>query len=116
MFNLDEASRKNKEAVDGLLKNYAEVTKGFQAIASETGEYSKKSIQELTSFLEQLLAVRSIETAFELQSKFAKSAYEGFVAEATKIGTLYTDLAKSAYKPYELPATRATAVVVSNAA
>jgi hypothetical protein len=29
---------------------------------------------------------------------------------------MYTDLAKNAYKPYELPAARATAVVVSNAA
>jgi hypothetical protein len=116
MFNLDEASRKNKEAVDGLLKNYAEVTKGFQAIASETGDYSKKSMQELTSFMEQLMAVRSIETAYELQSKFAKTAYEAFVAEATKIGGMYTDLAKNAYKPYELPTARATAVVVSNAA
>lgn len=116
MLNLDEASRKNKEAVDGLLKNYAEMTKGFQAIASETSEYSKKSVQELSGFMEQLMAVRSIETVYELQSKFAKSAYENFVAEATKIGGMYTDLAKSAYKPYELPTARATAVVVSNAA
>ena len=30
-----------------------------------------------------------------------KSAYEGFVAQATKMGELYVDLAKEAYKPYE---------------
>ena len=29
-------------------------------------------------------------------------SYEAFVAEATKIGDLYAELAKEAYKPFEL--------------
>ena len=45
--------------------------------------------------------VKSIEKAIELQTEYAKSAYEGFVAEATKIGEMYTALAKETYKPFE---------------
>ncbi|TXL69006.1 phasin family protein, partial [Pantoea vagans] len=45
----------------------------------------------------------------ELQTSFVKSSYESFVSEATKLGEMYADLAKSAYKPYEAPI--ATAVV-----
>ena len=30
-----------------------------------------------------------------------KTAYEGFVTEATKLGELYADIAKEAYKPFE---------------
>jgi hypothetical protein len=30
-----------------------------------------------------------------------KAAYEGFVAETSKIGELYADLAKETYKPFE---------------
>jgi hypothetical protein len=37
----------------------------------------------------------------EVQSAYLKSSYEDFVAEATKIGELYADLAKQAYKPFE---------------
>ena len=37
----------------------------------------------------------------EVQTEYAKSAYEGLVAQATKMGELYTDLAKEAYKPFE---------------
>ena len=81
MFNIDDASKKSKEAMDTMLKNYSEVTKGFQAIAAEATDYSKKSFQDLTSFI--------------------KSSYESFVAEATKMGEMYADLAKIAYKPYE---------------
>ena len=36
-----------------------------------------------------------------MQSEYVKSAYEGFVARTTKLGELYTDLAKETYKPLE---------------
>lgn len=101
MFNIDDASKKSKEAMDTMLKNYSEVTKGFQAIAAEATDYSKKSFQDLTSFMEAMTSVKSIEAAFELQTSFMKSSYESFVAEATKMGEMYADLAKIAYRPYE---------------
>jgi hypothetical protein len=37
----------------------------------------------------------------QLQSDFAKSAYEDFLAEATKLGELYASIAKEAFKPIE---------------
>ncbi|MBT9370241.1 phasin family protein [Rhizobium sp. CSW-27] len=116
MFNFDEMSRKNKEAFDTVLRSYSEMAKGFQAIAAEAGDYSKKSFEEMTGFMEQMMTVKSIEGLYELQTKYAKNSYESFVAEATKLGNMYTDLAKTAYKPYEAPVARATAVVTSAAA
>ncbi|MDQ0421143.1 hypothetical protein J2045_002170 [Peteryoungia aggregata LMG 23059] len=101
MFNIDDASKKSKEAMDTMLKNYSEVTKGFQAIAAEATDYSKKSFHDFASFMEAMTSVKSVEAAFELQTSFMKSSYEGFVAEATKMGEMYADLAKMAYKPYE---------------
>ena len=51
--------------------------------------------------VEKLLAVDSIEKAVAVQTDYAKAAYEGFVAEATKMAELYADMAKDAYKPFE---------------
>lgn len=116
MINIEEANKKSKEVVDAAVKNYAEVTKGFQSIAAEATEYSKKSVQDLTSFVEQLTAARSIEAVVELQTKFAKSSYESFVAEATKIGELYMDMAKTAYKPFEAPVAKASKATAATAA
>jgi len=42
-----------------------------------------------------------LETAMAVQSEYLKSSYEEFVAQSTKIGELYTDMAKEAYKPFE---------------
>lgn len=106
MFSFDEANKKGKEAMDAMLKNYAEIAKGFQAIATEASEYSKKSFQDTVSHMESLAGVKSVEGALELQTSFVKGAYEGFVAEATKLTEMYADLAKSAYKPYEAPVTK----------
>jgi hypothetical protein len=44
--------------------------------------------------------VKSLDKAIEVQTEFAKTAYETFVAESQKIGALYGDLAKQSYKPF----------------
>jgi hypothetical protein len=36
-----------------------------------------------------------------VQSEYVKAAVEGYVAHATKLGELYTNLAKEAFKSYE---------------
>jgi hypothetical protein len=73
---------------------------GFQAIASAYGEYAKKSFEDTKDFVEKLSGVRSLQKAIEVQSDFAKTAYETFVTESQKIGALYGDLAKQSYKPF----------------
>ena len=109
MFNFDEAGKKSKEAADAMLKGYSEVAKGFQAIAAESAEFSKKSFQDAVSHVEALAGVKSIESALELQTSYVKSSYEAFVAEATKINEMYVGLAKTAYKPFEAPVAAARA-------
>ncbi|MDQ0320155.1 phasin family protein [Pararhizobium capsulatum DSM 1112] len=116
MFNFDEANKKSKETMDTVLKSYASVSKGFQAIATEAADYSKKSFEEGVAHLEKITSVKSVEAAFELQTNYFKSAYEAYVAEATKLGEMYADLAKDAYKPYEAPVAKATAAVKAAAA
>jgi len=77
----------------------ASSTKGLQAIAAETTDYSKKSFEKSRVLFEKLIGVKKIDEAIQLQSDFAKSAYEDFMAQATKIGEMYSSLAKEAFKP-----------------
>ncbi len=64
-------------------------------------DYSKKAFEDSASTVEKLMAAKSVDKAMEIQTDYMKSAYEGFVAQATKFGELYADLAKDAYKPLE---------------
>ena len=73
----------------------------IQTIANAYGDYTKKSLQETRSFIEKLTGVRSLDKAIEVQSEFARQAYETFVAESHKICGLYSELAKQIFKPLE---------------
>ncbi|MBI1867348.1 MAG: phasin family protein [Methylocystis sp.] len=77
----------------------ASSTKSLQAIAAETTDYSKKSFEKSRVLFEKLIGVKKIDEAIQLQSDFATSAYEDFLAQATKIGEMYSSLAKEAFKP-----------------
>jgi hypothetical protein len=74
---------------------------GVQAIATAYGDYTKKSFEDTKSYVEKLSGVKSLDKVLEVQSEYAKSAYETFVADAQKIAGLYTDLAKQTFKPLE---------------
>jgi hypothetical protein len=101
MFKVEEFQNYGKEQFDAAVANAGNCTKGWQAIAAAYGDYAKKSYEDGTAFFEKLAGIRSLDKAFELQSDYAKTAYETFVAESTKIGELYKDLAKETYKPFE---------------
>jgi len=73
----------------------------IQTIANAYGDYTKKSLQDTRSFVEKLMGVRSLDKAIEIQSEFARQAYETFVAESQKISELYSELAKQIFKPLE---------------
>jgi hypothetical protein len=81
---------------------------GVQAIASAYGDYTKKSFEDGKSYVEKLTGVKSLDKALEVQTEYAKSAYETFVAESQKIAGLYTDLAKQTFKPLETIASKFT--------
>ena len=99
--NFDEAQKFGKENMDMAMKSFGAVSKSIQAIAVEVADYSKRSFDDSTAAMEKLFGAKTLEKAIEVQSDYFKTAYEGFVSEATKITNLYSDLAKETYKPLE---------------
>jgi hypothetical protein len=105
--NFDDVQKYGKDNMDATMKVWGHMSKSVQAIAAETADYSKKSFEEGSATLEKLFGAKSLDKALEIQTAYAKSAYEGFVAQATKLGELYADLAKETYKPFESFAAKA---------
>ena len=101
MKSFEDANKIGKEMMDHSLKSYAAMSKGVQAIASEATDFSKKSYEDSVATFEKLAGAKSLEAAMEVQTDYVKSAYEAFIAQSTKMGELYADLAKEAYKPFE---------------
>ena len=101
MVKVEDIQQYGKEHLETVVASATSLQNGFQAIASAYGDYTKKSFEDTKSFVEKLSGVKSLEKALEVQTEYARSAYESFVAESQKIAGLYTDLAKQTLKPIE---------------
>jgi phasin family protein len=99
--NFDEFQKFGKEQLDAATTAASSLAKGLQTIAAEATDYSKKSMENSSAYIEKLLGANSLDSAIQIQSEFAKTSYEGFVAQMTKISELYSSLAKEAMKPVE---------------
>ncbi|MEH2528921.1 MULTISPECIES: phasin family protein [unclassified Bradyrhizobium] len=73
----------------------------LQTIANAYRDYTRKSIEEFGSFVEQLSGVRSLDKAMTVQTEFVKRAYETSVAESQKICELHNRLARQTLDPFK---------------
>jgi phasin family protein len=109
--NIEDLQKYSKDQIESATAAATAVSKGVQQLAAEVTDYSKKSVETSSAFVEMLLGAKSLDSAVQIQTDFAKSSYETFVAQATKFGELYTNLAKEAFKPVEAVVAKAQAAV-----
>jgi hypothetical protein len=101
MIKVEDFQQYGKEQLESVVASATTVQNGLQAIATAYGDYTRKSYEDSKSFVEKLSGVKSLDKALEVQTEFAKSAYDTFLADSQKIAGLYTDLAKQTFKPLE---------------
>jgi hypothetical protein len=98
--NLSQPQDESREQTNATDSSMTSFPGGFHAIATAYGDYTKKSFEDTRTFVEKLSGAKSVDKAIEIQTEFAKSAFETFMAESQKIGALYRDLATQSYKPF----------------
>ena len=97
----EEFQKVGKDGFDAAVRSFGEVNKGFQAITAKVTDYYKKAFEDGTRAFEQLIGAKSVEQAFEIQTQYAKKAYDTYMAEMSKLGEMYVGLTRNAYKPVE---------------
>ncbi len=101
MFKFEDYQNYSKQGYDAVLASTAALTKGYQSIAQEAADFSRKSFEKTSEVAGKSLAVGSFDKALEVQQGFARESYDAFVGQATKLNELYVATAKEAYKPFE---------------
>ena len=90
-----------KDTAEAVSKSATTAGKGIETINSEIYSYSKQSIEDAVAASKTLLGSKSVHEAFEFQTDFAKSAFEAYVAEMSKITELATATTKDIYAPFK---------------
>ena len=104
--NFEGVQKMSKTNLDAAMKSFGNFSKSAEAITAEMTDYSTRSLENGTKAMGQLLGVKSLDKAFEVQSEYAKSIYEGYTAQVAKLTELYADMAKAAFMPLEAQAVK----------
>ena len=91
----------NQQGMDTAMQTWGAWSRNWQTMAAELNDYTRRSFEDSSSTFEKLAGSRSLEQAVEIQTDFAKRAYEDYVKQMTRITGMYAELAKGAYKPME---------------
>ncbi|MGH6925822.1 MAG: phasin family protein [Propylenella sp.] len=97
----EDVQKTGRENLHRALESFGALSRGWQTLADETADYSKKSFEAGAAHLEKLMAAKSLDVAVEAQTDFVRAAYEKAVGQAARFGELYLDLVKDAAKPFE---------------
>ena len=92
MKSFDEFQTFGKTGMEAYVASSSALTKGFQAMAQEAADFSRKSFEKSTAAFEKLSAVKSLDKVLETQQALAKDSYETMVAQMTKFNELYVFL------------------------
>ena len=101
----ERAGREFQKAAEGgfeaASRSLSEVNTGFQAMAAELTDFSKRTWEDGIQAWEQLLRARHFGDVVEVQTRYAQRAYDAYMSELSKLGEMYLGTARNASKPVE---------------
>jgi phasin family protein len=98
-------SRKNLEAI---VASVTAAAKGAETVGARALAFSKKSVEDQVAAAKALAGAKSIQEAVELQTGFAKTAFETMVAEVNVMSETVSSSMKDSLSPIN---ERVTAIV-----
>ena len=99
--NYDLVLGYGKDTAEAVMKSATVAGKGVETINGEIYAYSKQSIEDTVAATKAVMGSKSVHEAFEFQTDFAKSAFEAYVAELSKLSELTTAAAKNSFAPFK---------------
>jgi len=107
-----------KDGVDKTLKNYDRLVafgkenavaagqaanasaKGAESLHDELYSYSRRTMESALSAVTGLVDAKSVADALELQRSFARSSFEAWSDEMTKLSEIYLAAARESFEPF----------------
>jgi phasin family protein len=93
---MNSYSKKNLEAV---VASVTAATKGAETLGARAIAFSKKSMEDQVAAAKSLSSAKSLQEVVELQTTFAKSAFETYIAEINKMGETVAASVKESISP-----------------
>ena len=108
---LNDVSKRNLEA---MVQSMTAATRGAEQIGSQAMTYGKSSMEQSAEAARALTAAKSVQEAVELQTNYARTALETYLAEMNRMSETVAASVKDSLAPLNERATAAMETLQSN--
>lgn len=108
LATLNELNAQSKKNLEAVVASTTAATKGAEALGAQAMAFSKAMFDTNVSAAKSLAGAKSVQEVVELQTAFAKTALETYMAEFGKMSDTVSTSVKESMKPLN---ERVTAVV-----
>lgn len=99
--NFDEVAKAGRANMDAWVKANDILVKGFEKIGQEFADFGKTTSEKQMAAAKAIMGVKNVQEAIELQSGFAREAFDKFVAESTKLSEMAVKVANESAEPIQ---------------
>jgi phasin family protein len=107
---LNDLNAQGKRNLEAVVASVTAATRGAEALGAQAIAFSKSSLEGQVEAVRQISSARSLQEVLELQTAYAKSAMEGYIAELSRASETFSATVKDSLKPLN---ERASAVIES---
>jgi phasin family protein len=105
LAGLNEMNAQSKRNLEAVVASATAAAKGAEVLGTQTMAYSKSAMERHVEATKALTSARSFQEAVELQSAYAKSAMETYLAEMTRATETLSATMKDTLRPLNERAT-----------
>jgi phasin family protein len=99
LAGLNEMNAHSKKNLEAVVASVTAATKGAESLGAQAMAYSKVAVENQVAAAKALSGAKSVQEAVELQTSWAKSAMELYMAEVGKMGETVAAAVKDSMKP-----------------
>ena len=99
LTQLNELNAHSKKNLEAVIASVTASTKGAEALGAQAMAYSKKAVEDHVAAAKSLSGAKSVQEVIELQTTYAKSALDAYIAEVSKMSDIVSSSVKDAVKP-----------------
>ena len=96
---LGEANTHSKKNLEAVVASVTAATKGAESLGAQAMAYSKKSLEDQVAAAKSLTTAKSVQEVVELQTAFAKSSLEAYVAQMNMASETVAASVKECFQP-----------------
>ena len=99
MQAINEMNVHSKKNLEAVVASVTAATKGAESLGARAIAYSKKTVEDQVAAAKTMGSAKSVQEVVELQTAYAKSMYEAYVAEVGKMAEAVSASMKEAMAP-----------------